>query len=432
MTRTLACEVPHKLNETVRLQGWIHNLRTIGKLCFIVLRDRSGTMQTVLYNRPDLASQLKEESVVELIGFVKLDDRAPGGCEIQIENLQILRTPLDTLPIQINRPREAINTRLETMLEHRVLSLRNPEIGAIFKIQAELVHGFRDFLRSEGFWEVHTPKIVASGTEGGTELFPLQYFERQAYLAQSPQFYKQMLVGAGFERVYEVGPVYRAEPHSTTRHLNEYISLDIEMGFIESEQDLMALEARMLKFIFKSLEKRCARELDLYSVKVPCVPERIPQVTLAQAFEILKSKFDKEFEGDLDPESERLLCRYAQEELGSELLFVTHYPRKKRPMYAMPDDTDPELTRSFDLLYKGLEITTGGQRIHQYEMLVESIRGRGLDPNAFEFYLEVFKYGMPPHGGFAIGAERLTMQLLGLANVREACFFPRDRTRLTP
>lgn len=432
MMRTLACEVPHKLNETVHLQGWIHNLRAIGKLCFIILRDRTGTIQTVLYNQPDLASQLQEESVVELMGHVKPDDRAPAGCEVQISELKILRTPVETLPIQINRPREAFNARLETMLEHRVLSLRNPEIGAIFKIQAELIHGYRDFLRQEGFLEIHTPKIVASGTEGGTELFPIQYFERQAYLAQSPQFYKQMLVGAGFERVFEVGPVYRAEPHSTARHLNEYISLDIEMGFIENEQDLMALEAQLLKFIFENLEKRCARELEMYNVKIPRMPEKIPQVPLEQAFEILKRKFNKEFEGDLDPESERLLCRHTQEELGSELIFVTHYPKTKRPMYAMPDEENPELTRSFDLLYKGLEITTGGQRIHQYEKLVESMRGRGLNPEAFEFYLEVFKYGMPPHGGFAIGAERLTMQLLGLSNVREACFFPRDRTRLTP
>ncbi len=432
MVRTLACEVPHKLQETIQLQGWVHNVRAMGKLCFLILRDRSGTTQTVLYNRPDLVSQLQDECVVEITGYVNPDERAPNGCDVQISELKIVRTPVDAPPIQINRPREALSVRLETMLEHRVLSLRHPEIGAIFKIQSELVHGFRDFLRGENFTEIHTPKIVASGTEGGTELFPLQYFERSAFLAQSPQFYKQMLVGAGFERVYEVGPVYRAEQHSTSRHLNEYISLDVEMGFIQSEQDLMALESRMLKFIFENLEKRCARELAMYGVTVPRVPAMIPQVTLAQAFEILKSKYNHEFEGDLAPESERLLCRYAQEELGSELIFVTHYPRKKRPVYAMPDDANPELTLSFDLLYKGLEITTGGQRIHQYEKLVESMRGRELTPEAFEFYLEVFKYGMPPHGGFAIGAERLTMQLLGLANVREACFFPRDRTRLTP
>jgi nondiscriminating aspartyl-tRNA synthetase len=258
----------------------------------------------------------------------------------------------------------------------------------------------------------------------------VQYFERTAYLAQSPQFYKQMLVGAGFERVFEVGPVYRAEPHSTTRHLNEYISLDIEMGFIESEQDLLALEARLLRHMFARVRERCARELAIYGATVPDVPERIPQITFADAQKILREQFNKHT--DLDPESERLLCRYAQEELGSELLFVTHYPKEKRPMYAMPDPENPALTRSFDLLYKGVEITTGGQRIHEYERLVESMRGRGLDPANFEFYLEVFKYGMPPHGGFAIGAERLTMQLLNLSNVREASFFPRDRTRLTP
>lgn len=432
MTRTLAAEVSSRLNEKVFLQGWVYNLRPIGKLCFLVLRDRSGTVQAVLYDRPDLVQQLREESVIELIGYVRRDERAPHGCEVLISDLKILSTPLETLPIQINRPRAALNARLETLLEHRVLSLRHPEIGAIFRVQAELVHGFREFLTQEGFLEVHTPKIVASGTEGGTELFPVQYFDRTAYLAQSPQFYKQMLVGAGFERVFEVGPVYRAEPHSTTRHLNEYISLDIEMGFIESEQDLLALEARLLRHMFARVKDRCAKELAIYGVTVPDVPEKIPQITLSDAQQILREKFNKHNAGDLDPESERLLCRYAQEELGCELLFVTHYPREKRPMYAMPDSKNPQLTRSFDLLYKGLEITTGGQRIHQYEMLVESMKSRGLDPANFEFYLEVFKSGMPPHGGFAIGAERLTMQVLNLSNVREASFFPRDRTRLTP
>ena len=430
MQRTLASEVPKKIGERVLLQGWVNNLRPLGKLCFIVLRDRSGLIQTVLYDRPDLVKQLQEEAVIELVGRVRPDARAPHGCEVEVQELKIVRTPVDTLPIQINRP--VLNPKLETLLTHRVLSLRTPQIGAIFRVQAELIHGFREFLVSEGFLEVHTPKIVASGTEGGTELFPMQYFERTAYLAQSPQFYKQMLVGAGFERVFEVGPVYRAEPHSTTRHLNEYISLDIEMGFIESEQDLLALEARLLRHIFARVQERCAKELEMYGVTVPKVPEKIPQITLARAHEILHERFDKRTVGDLDPESERLLCRYAQEELGCELLFVTHYPREKRPMYAMPDPQNPALTRSFDLLYKGLEITTGGQRIHDYEKLVESIRGRGLDPANFEFYLEVFKYGMPAHGGFAIGAERLTMQLLNLSNVREASFFPRDRTRLTP
>jgi nondiscriminating aspartyl-tRNA synthetase len=430
--RTLACEVPKKIGETVFLQGWVNNLRPLGKLCFIVLRDRSGLIQTVLYDRPDLVKDLREEAVIELTGRVRPDARAPHGCEVAVHELKIIRTPVEPLPIQVNRPHRVLNTKLETLLAHRVLSLRNPEIAAIFTVQAELVHGFREFLTHEGFLEVHTPKIVASGTEGGTELFPVQYFERTAYLAQSPQFYKQMLVGAGFERVFEVGPVYRAEPHSTTRHLNEYISLDIEMGFIESEQDLLALEARLLRHMFARVRERCARELAIYGATVPDVPERIPQITFADAQKILQEQFNKHTLGDLDPESERLLCRYAQEELGSELLFVTHYPKEKRPMYAMPDPENPALTRSFDLLYKGVEITTGGQRIHEYERLVESMRGRGLDPANFEFYLEVFKYGMPPHGGFAIGAERLTMQLLNLSNVREASFFPRDRTRLTP
>lgn len=433
MKRTLACKVKDYLGKQVLLQGWVHSLRVIGKLSFIILRDRTGTIQTVIEAHKELVSQLQEEAVIEIVGKVITDERAPEGYEVDIEELNILSKPIEPLPFQINRSREFLNARLETVLTHRALSLRHPEIGAIFRVQAELIWAFREFLRSEGFLEVRTPKIVASGTEGGTTLFPVQYFERTAYLAQSPQFYKQMLVGAGYERVFEVGPVYRAEEHNTTRHLNEYMSLDIEMGFIESEQDVMKLEARLLKHMFEHIEHTCSKELAMYQAKVPRVSDEIPQLKLEEAQRILKQKFNKTATGgDLDPEAERLLCKYAEEELGSELIFVTHYPVAKRPMYAMPDEENPQLTNSFDLLYKGLEITTGGQRIHQYEKLIESIRRRGLNPKDFEFYLEIFKYGMPPHGGFAIGAERLTMQLFGLSNVREACFFPRDRTRLTP
>jgi nondiscriminating aspartyl-tRNA synthetase len=273
---------------------------------------------------------------------------------------------------------------------------------------------------------------VAAGTEGGTALFAVQYFERTAYLAQSPQFYKQMLVGAGFERVYEVGPVYRAEEHNTKRHLNEYISLDYEMGFIDDFREITAVETELLRHSFAPIERTCPRELELHHAEIPKVPAEIPHIRLAEALNILRERYDKHVEDDLDPEGEKLLCQYAKEEWGTEFVFVTHYPRDTRPMYAMPSEEDPALTNSFDLLYKGLEITTGGQRIHDYHMLVESIRARGLDPADFDFYLEIFKYGMPPHGGLAIGAERLTAQLLNLPNVRQASLFPRDRTRIVP
>ncbi len=432
LRRTWISDVRRHIGERILLKGWVHTVRAIGKLVFIVLRDRTGFVQTKLKGQKELAIQLQEEAALKLIGTVIPDPRAPDGVEVDIEELKILSAPVEPPPLQINRPLGVIGMRLETALNHRTLSLRHPEIGSVFKVRAELIWAFREFLRSQGFLEVQTPKIVAAGTEGGTALFPVQYFERTAYLAQSPQFYKQMLVGAGYERVYEVGPVYRAEEHNTARHLNEYISLDYEMGFIDDFREITQLETELLRFMFEHIQRACPKELELYKIEMPKVPKEIPHLKLSEAAAILKERYNKLVDGDLDPEGEKLLCEYAKKELGSEFVFVTHYPKAKRPMYAMPNEEDPALTNSFDLLYKGLEITTGGQRIHQYDMLVEGIESRGLNPKDFEFYLEIFKYGMPPHGGLAIGAERLTAQLLNLSNVREASFFPRDRTRLVP
>lgn len=433
MERTLARDVKRSVGERVLIKGWAHTLRELGKLTFIVVRDRSGTVQAKLRGDDPRPGGLAEEAAVKIVGKVVEDDRAPEGVEVDIEELEVLSSPVEDLPIQVNRPREMIATRLDTMLAHRTLSLRQPEVGAIFRVKAELIWAFREYLKREGFLEVQTPKIVAAGTEGGTALFPVRYFEKKAYLAQSPQFYKQMLVGAGFERVCEVGPVYRAEEHNTKRHLNEYISLDYEMGFIDDFREIMELEGQLLRVVFGHVREACPRELELYGAEVPRIPEQIPRLTLAEAQGILQQRYDKApVGGDLDPEGEELLCQYASEELGSDVVFVTHYPRDGRPMYTMPSEEDPTLTNSFDLLYKGLEITTGGQRIHDYHMLVDSIRSRDLNPADFDFYLEVFKYGMPIHGGLAIGAERLTAQLLNLSNVREASFFPRDRTRIVP
>ncbi|MBI1729256.1 aspartate--tRNA(Asn) ligase [Candidatus Acetothermia bacterium] len=432
MERTLAKDVKEHIGGQVLLKGWVHALRVMGKLNFIVLRDRTGTVQTKIKGYDNSDGSLKEEASIKILGAVVTDERAPNGFEVDIEKLEVISTTFDTPPIQVNRSREQIGTRLETLLSHRPLSLRNPEIGGVFKIRAEIIWGFREFLKSQGFLEVQTPKIVAAGTEGGTALFAVQYFEQKAYLAQSPQFYKQMLVGSGYERVCEVGAVYRAEEHNTTRHLNEYISLDYEMGFIEDFHEITTMETELLRFIFANLEKSCARELELYKIEVPKVPSEIPHMKLSEAGDILKKNFKKNMNGDIDPEGEQLICKYVKEKTGSDFLFMTHYPTENRPMYAFPCEDDPKLTNSFDLLFRGLEITSGGQRIHDYEQLTSSIRGRGLNPADFDFYLEIFKYGMPPHGGLAIGAERLTCQLLNLANVREASFFPRDRNRIVP
>lgn len=433
MKRVLTSELKRYAGQKVMMQGWIHRTRTLGQVTFIVLRDRGGLGQLVIEGKGDGSTHVTNESIIQVEGMARLEARAPGGAELQVSDLKLMGQPIETPPITVNSKDIYSTVRLDTVLKHRAISLRNPEIRAVFKVQAEIIDAFRDFLMGHGFTEINTPKIVSSATEGGAELFSVQYFEEKAYLAQSPQLYKQMMVGSGFERVFEVGKAYRAESHNTARHINEFVSLDYEMGFIEDEQDVIGLEVELLRYIFHRVCENCPEELALYDAHAPEITE-IPQIRLMEAKEKLKRLYGTATgeEGDLSTREERLLCEYSQREYGSELIYVTRYPRAKRPAYTMPDSEDPTLTRSFDLLFRGLEITTGGQRIHQYGLLVESLQSRGLDISDFEGYLEAFKYGMPPHGGLAIGAERLTMKLLGLQNIREACLFPRDRTRLTP
>jgi nondiscriminating aspartyl-tRNA synthetase len=313
------------------------------------------------------------------------------------------------------------------------VSLRIPEVQEVFRVQAQVLEAFRAHLRGQGFTEVVTPKLVHVGTEGGSATFEVAYFERSACLAQSPQFYKQMMVGSGLERVFEVGHAYRAEKSETSRHLTEYLSLDFEMGFIESEQDVMRMHTELMAAIFAAVQDRCGGILERRGGTLPRL-EDIPQVSFPEAQRILARRFGKTdgLNGDLDTEGEALLGQWAAQEAGSELVYVTGYHVDKRPMYTMPNLEAPPLTRSFDLLFRGVEVATGGQRIHDYEQLVHSIRSRGLDPAEFEGYLEAFKHGMCPHGGAGMGAERLVKQMLGLKNIREACAFPRDRYRLTP
>ncbi|MEO0071251.1 MAG: aspartate--tRNA(Asn) ligase [candidate division WOR-3 bacterium] len=434
MERTLAAELPKLIGKEVRLLGWVHHIRQLGKISFILLRDRSGIAQ-IITNEPEKfnLANLQRESIVEIVGKVKPELQARQGVEVELNSIKVLVTPLAPLPFEVNRSRKKLNLKLDMILDHRAFSLRNPEFGAVFRVQAEIVRSFAEFLRREGFLEVHTSKIIAAGTEGGTALFPIQYFEKKAYLAQSPQFYKQMLVGAGYERVFEVGFVYRAEDHATSRHINEYLSLDYEMGFIESYRDVTKLENKLLKEMVENLRVNCAEELKLLDAQLPEVGD-IPEIKFSDALDVLKRDYGRDITkmSDLDPEAERQLCEYAQKVYKSEFIFVTHYPRKTRPFYTMWDPLDPEYTFGFDLLFRGLEVTTGSQRIHDYNMLLENIRYFGMNPESFEFYLEIFKYAVPPHGGLAIGAERLTQQFLGLSNVREASFFPRDRFRLTP
>ena len=422
----------HYVGKTVKMNGAVHNIRDMGEFAFIILRKAEGLVQCVYEEGKtefDL-KDLKEESAVEVTGVIALEERAPQGFELRLTGIRVLSEPAETMPIAINKWK--LNTSLETRLSLRPVSLRNVRERAKFKIQEGIVRGFREFLSSQGFTEVHTPKIVSRGAEGGANVFKLNYFNKKAELGQSPQFYKQMMVGV-FDRVFEVAPVFRAEKHNTTRHLNEYIGLDFEMGYIDSFEDVMAMETGFLKYTMELLKSEYKKELDMLGIDLPSISQ-IPHVRFAEAKQLVSEKYNRKIRNpfDLEPEEEVLIGRYFKEEYDSDFVFVTHYPSKKRPFYAMDDPEDTSVTLSFDLLYKGLEITTGGQRIHDYQMILEKMEKRGMDPEDIKDYLMIFKYGMPPHGGLGIGLERLTMRLLDEQNVRETSLFPRDVTRLEP
>lgn len=429
MKRIMINELSCYMNEKVQIKGWVHRIRKLKLITFIILRDRTGLVQCVASNAEININEIKLESVVSIIGTIKESNNKFNMFEISIENLSIINNSLEELPIEINK--ENLEVNLDTMLNNRMLSLRHGKINSIFKIQNIIVEGFREFLTKEGFTEIYTPKLVEEGAEGGTELFKVEYFKRQAYLAQSPQFYKQMMVGAGFERVYEVGHVYRAEEHNTNRHLNEYISMDLEMGFIEDEEEIMNLEEELIKYMLDKVLIEGKNYLEILNAEIPSIEAKIPRIKFSEALKILEKEYNKTgLDGDIDPEGEKLICRYAKENFNCDFIFLTHYPRKKRPMYTMPCGN--EETHSFDLLFRGIEITTGGQRINEYDMLIENMKYKGLNPKNYEGYTSNFKYGMPPHGGLAIGLERITAKLLGFENVRETSLIPRDRTRLVP
>lgn len=418
--------------QTVKVNGAVHTIRDMGDVAFVVLRKRDGLLQCVYEEGKagfDL-KDLKEAATVEIEGILNEEERAPGGIELRIRGLKILSSPCAPMPLPIAKWK--LNTSLDAKLNMRSVSLRNIRERAKFKIQEGIVKGFRDFLYEQGFTEIHTPKIGAKSAEGGANLFKLDYFHRPAVLQQSPQLYKQMMVGV-FDRVFEVAPVFRAEKHNTTRHLNEYIGLDFEMGYIDSFEDVMAMETGFLKYTMELLKSEYKKELDMLGIDLPSISQ-IPHVRFAEAKQLVSEKYNRKIRNpfDLEPEEEVLIGRYFKEEYDSDFVFVTHYPSKKRPFYAMDDPEDTSVTLSFDLLYKGLEITTGGQRIHDYQMILEKMEKRGMDPEDIKDYLMIFKYGMPPHGGLGIGLERLTMRLLDEQNVRETSLFPRDVTRLEP
>jgi nondiscriminating aspartyl-tRNA synthetase len=426
--RILSSQLPEQAGKPVLLQGWVHRIRNLGGVRFLLLRDRAGIAQVVLpklLGAGNPGGNLGCEFVVSVHGTVRTESRAPNGVEVSAERVEVI-SEAQTPPIEIFKPMHAEQTRLDTLLDHRAVSVRMPEVLEIFKIQAEIVRAFRETLIPMGFTEIHTPKLVLAGAEGGSAVFEVKYYEGKAYLAQSPQFYKQMMVGSGLERVFEIGHAYRAEKSETSRHLTEFVSLDLEMGFIESEQDVMRVLNEVITSIFESVRTKFGKPLANVAA--------IPQISFPEARQLLAQKFNKTegLEGDLDTEGERLIGQWAKETHGSELVFVTGYELSRRPAYTMPHPSNPKLSASFDLLYNGVEVVTGGQRIHRYEPLVQSLSARGFNPASVEGYLEAFKHGMPPHGGFGLGLERLTKQMLGLDNVKQACLFPRDRNRLTP
>jgi nondiscriminating aspartyl-tRNA synthetase len=418
--------------QAVRIHGMVHVHRDMGDFAFIIVRLSDGLIQCVVdqSTRLEGASDLRDEYAIRAEGLLFAEPRAPGGYELRLSEVTVLSKPHSPRPVHLGK--KISHMSLEANLALRPITLRHQRQRAVFRLQEGLGRGFRDYLHAQGFTEVRTPKIVSAGAEGGSNIFRLDYFGRKAFLAQSPQFYKQMMVGV-FERVFEVAPVFRAEKHSTARHLNEYTSMDFEMGFIDSFEDIMAMETGMLQYAFDLLKRDYAAELQLLGVVLPSA-DSIPQVRFDIAKQRVAERYNRRIKDpyDLEPEEERLIGELYKEETGSDLVFVTHYPSKKRPFYAKDDPADTRFTLSFDLLFRGLEITTGGQRIHDYEDQVAKMVDRGMNPDDFETYLMIHKYGMPPHGGLGIGLERLLMMLIGETNVRNTVLFPRDLSRLDP
>ena len=428
--RVLASDLSAHIGERVTISGWLHRKRDLKSVTFLVVRDRSGLGQVVL-TEPVQAGELPEETVIAVTGLVKAAAQAPGGAELTEPTVSLLSGPAEPPPFDLYRP--AVTAALPTVLDHAPTTLRHPMLRAGFEISAASVAGFRATLDARGFAEIHTPKIVRSATESGANVFAIDYFGQPAYLAQSPQFYKQAMVGV-FERVYETGPVFRAEPHDTARHLAQYTSLDAEFGFIADYHDVMAMLRDVIAGMVMAVRERAAGAIELLELKLPEVPGQIPELHFAAAQQLIAAhaSWDPRGEPDLSPADERWLGEWAIREHGSELLFVTGYPMVKRPFYTHPDPDRPAFSRSFDLIFRGMELVTGGQRLHRHADYLAALAARGEDPAPYASYLQVFSHGMPPHGGFAIGLERWTARLTGAANVREVTLFPRDLHRLTP
>jgi nondiscriminating aspartyl-tRNA synthetase len=427
--RTLAAQLPQAVPGTqVRIQGWVHRRRVLATVTFLVVRDRSGLAQVVVRDRAalEVVAGCGEETVVTVTGVATRNPAAPGGVEVTGPRITLLSEPVHAVPVELWRP--ALATGLPALLDHAAVTWRHPAQRARWELAAASLRGFRSALEQLGFTEIQTPKLVSSATESGANVFAVDYFGRPAFLAQSPQFYKQSLVGV-FERVYETGPVFRAEPHDTARHLAEYVSLDAEMGFINDHRDVLAVLRHALAGMIAAIQAHAQGAVDLLGITIPRVPEQIPVIHFSDALELVGAPPD---EPDLAPAHERALGLWAAETHGCDFVAVEGYPMAKRPFYTHPQPGDERWSNSFDLIFRGLELVTGGQRLHRHSDYIAAIRARGEDPADYATYLEAFAYGMPPHGGFAIGLERWTSRLTQAENIRQVTLFPRDLNRLTP
>lgn len=428
-------ELAQHVGRRVNLQGWVHTIRRLGGVSFLIVRDGWGTAQIIFGDNAELAeleaAALQPESVIRLTGLVQETPQAPGGVELCSPHLQVITPVQEPTPVTLGK--RELKATLPTLLDHAVVVNRHPTRRAMFRLAAGVMAAFRASLNADGFTEIQSPKLVASATESGANVFAVDYFGRTAYLAQSPQFYKQIMVGV-FERVYEVGPVFRAEPHDTVRHINEYVSLDVEFGFIADHFTVMAQLRKVLNAVFSHLSTYYTADLAELGAELPSVPAEIPHLHFAEAQELLYTEqgLDVRGEPDLSPQDERLLGEWARAKHGSDFLFITGYPMRKRPFYTHPDPVRPGFSNSFDLLFRGTELVTGGQRLHRYADYLIALEDAGYAVEPFTAYLEAFRYGMPPHGGFAIGLERMLAQLTGVGNIRLATLFPRDMQRLTP
>ncbi len=435
--RTLAKDVASSSDKQVTIQGWIHKKRLLGGLNFINIRDRSGLTQ-VLVEKGEEVEKLRGMqigTVVEITGTVFQDERAPGGAELHDPEITVLVPVTEEPPIEIDKPLGHKPENLDTLFENRVLGLRNLQETAIFKIQAKVLEASRDFFRQHGFTEMNTPKLLAEATEGGAETFTLDYFGKTATLAQSAQFYKQMMVGV-FERVFETNPTYRAELSATTRHMSEYITIDAELGFV-TFGELREFAHQLLKYVVDQVWEAYEPELKRWNTTKPVLSEHATSITLAEVHELYEkaNKTTVEDKKDLTPGEEKWICEYAKKNLGTEAIFVTEWPASDMKFYHKKMDEKPELAERSDFLFRGVEIMTCPMREHRYDVLIQQLKNKlGVQPDnpGFKYYLSAFKYGLPPHGGFGLGLERLTQRIIGLNNVKEATLFPRDINRLTP